>query len=306
MESHAPAQSAHGSGGNHDEQSNLIANILGIVGLILLAIIVIWGLFHLASLFGGSGAKSSSNAITVTAPANVNAGEPLTISWKYSPKEKGAYALLYQCKDALQLTYPSSGTHIQIPCGAAFTLGTATSSTTVLPLLGSTSTLSVPVTIIYIPNTASSNAAPIQGSVSVAVHPAHGGQVVTTTKPATTKKPTGSTSAPRPSTPADISVRIISLTVDAYGNGTATFDIANTGGSASASYTFQAQLPTTQPYTYTSPVQAPLSAGSHIENTLHFSQATGGLFSVIVTGGDSTPGNNSASQYMTGTYYRAY
>jgi len=307
-DAHTPGHDAHGHSDTHAGPS-MLSNVLGIIGLIILAIIVIWGLFHLATLFGGGSSSTKTDTISVTAPANANAGEPLTISWKYTPKQSGAYAMVYQCKTGLQFTYPSGTTHAQIPCGVAYTLGAATSSATVLPLLAGTSTVSVPVTIIYIPSTASSSAAPIQGSVSIAIHPTSGSgtagtptqTTTTTSKPATT---TTKPAAPIATGPSDLKVTLVSLTADAYGNGIAVFDIANVGGSTSASYSFQAQLPTAQPYTYTSPLQSPLAPGSHIENTLRFSQAVPGLFSVTATG-DSSSANDSASQYLS-TAYRAY
>ncbi len=312
-DAHPPAHEPHVVHEAHEPspRTAMISTIFGIIGLMILLVIIIWGIIHIGSLFGGGSTATTQNAITVTAPATVDAGKPLTVSWQYTPKEQGGYAMLYQCKTGLQFTFPSGTMHVPIPCGVAFTLGSATSSATVLPLLAGSSTVSVPVTIIYIPHTASSGQPPIQGSVTVAIHPGSSTTLIPIPVPipvkssasntqTNTQKPSTPSRTTVPARPADLSVRLISLSSDSYGNGVAVFDIANVGGSMSSSYTFQAQLPTTQPYTYTSPIQAPLAAGSHIENTLRFSQAVSGLFSVSISEGAA--GNNVASQYLTVGY----
>ena len=87
----------------------------------------------------------------------------------------------------------------------------------------------------------------------------------------------------------------------------ATFDIANVGGSSSGSYYFTAYLPTIQGYNYTSPRQASLAPGAHIVNTLRFTQANGGSFSVSVDPSnavrESNERNNYASQPVGGSAY---
>jgi hypothetical protein len=80
------------------------------------------------------------------------------------------------------------------------------------------------------------------------------------------------------------------------------FDIQNIGGSHSGSYTFQAQIPTSQPYTFTSQVQPSLAPGSHVVNTLRFSPAVNGTFSVQLLASDSRTSNNYASQWVTGSH----
>ena len=94
----------------------------------------------------------------------------------------------------------------------------------------------------------------------------------------------------------------MSVTTDGYGNGAATFDITNVGGRVSGTYYFTANLPTRSPYTYSSPAQASLSPGSHMQNTLRFSLADGGIFSVSITTSDANAGNNYASQPVNASY----
>ncbi len=296
----------HAGAGAAPKKRALVPNILAIVGCIILVIIIVWGLLHLASISGGlfSSSSKTGTAITVTAPATAVSGEPMQVSWKYAPKEKGSYALLYQCNTGVQFAAPNANqTFATVPCGAAYALGSATNTATLLPVLTATSSRKVNITIVHIPS--ATGGAQGQGHASVTVNPSNRPAPAPET-PETPAQPTKPTTPTTPSTPgatgpADLSVRIVSVSVDAYGNGVATFDIANVGGSASGTYSFTAQLPTMQPYTYSSPAQAPLAPGSHVLSTLNFTQAAGGLFSVSVSG-DANTGNNAASQYLSGGY----
>ncbi|PIR82570.1 hypothetical protein COU20_01605 [Candidatus Kaiserbacteria bacterium CG10_big_fil_rev_8_21_14_0_10_59_10] len=82
------------------------------------------------------------------------------------------------------------------------------------------------------------------------------------------------------------------------------FEIANRGTVHSGTYTFIAQLPTAQGFTYTSPLQMSLGPGDRIENTLRFTQLApqGGTFTVFVDPmhliKESNKANNSASRYV--------
>jgi hypothetical protein len=77
-------------------------------------------------------------------------------------------------------------------------------------------------------------------------------------------------------------------------------------GSPSGSYTFTASIPTSQPYTYASQVQPSLGAGAHVINTLRFSPAMNGTFSVQVSASDSSTSNNYASTWVSGAYQQQY
>jgi hypothetical protein len=304
----------HGHGPAEGGRTTMVSNMLGIAGIIILVIVAIWGLLHLASLTGGwlgSFSPKKSSSIVVTAPKDATSGVPMNLSWKYTPSEKGTYALLYACASGLRLALPS-GDHsfVPLPCGAAFTLGNATSSIAVLPLYTGTSTVNEMVTVLYIPSATTTKSTAAQGTATIAIHPGNT-PTTSTTSQKPSAKPTATTTKPSTTThktvsgPADISVTIVSLTADGYGGGVAVFDIANNGGSESSSYSFTAQVPTSPSYTYVSPLQAPLAPGSHVVNTLNFTQAIPGLFSVTVTG-DSTPGNDTAGQYLAVPYYNSY
>ncbi len=300
-------------------KQDLLSNALAIAGLVILAVIVIWGVLHLVSLFSPSFSSlfSGTPKIQVTAPASATSGTPFSINWSYLPSEKGTYAFLYQCKTDLQFTIAGvAGATNAISCGAAYTVGML-SSLTLTPALSSATSTDVALSIIFIPSATSSKQ--VQGSAMVkinpvaAMRPAQPVQSVQTTKPAPAKSATNS-SGSYVKGPADLSVSIMSATADQYGDATVVFDIANVGGSASGVYSFSAQLPTSgyaqgydynygaQGYPYASPEQASLNPGDHVVNTLRFSQA-GGTFSVSLNVSDVNQSNNYASATLSMPYY---
>ncbi|HVU75551.1 MAG TPA: hypothetical protein VHD38_01795 [Candidatus Paceibacterota bacterium] len=281
---------AHSSGGSR------IPQVLAIVGIVILAIIILWGLIHLltlssgwlSSLFGGD-----KNAITVSVPAQVTSGTPFVLSWKHATSDRGSYAFLYQCKDGLTLYTPVAGQFSEVKCGGAYTLGAATSSATLLPVLTASTSVSDALTVVFI-SSATSTAAQPQGSATTIVVPQSTAQA-TTTKPTELPQKTN----PVVQGPADLSVTILSSTVDAYGNATLVFDIANVGQGQSGVYYFTAQLPTQDGYSYTSPAQSPLAAGSHVVSTLNFTLAVPGSAVVSISGGnDVNSANNFATQFV--------
>ena len=145
---------------------------------------------------------------------------------------------------------------------------------------------------------------PAQGSASTLINPA---QAIVTSATEPKKPATPVYTTPAATGPADLTVTILSLNADSWENATVTFDIGNVGGSPSGTYYFSAQLPTTQSYSYSSPAQAPLAQGSRIVNTLNFTSATPGTFTVSVTSGnDSNASNNYASQYLSSPYNVQY
>jgi len=305
----------------------MVSNILAIVGSIILIIIIIWGLLHLLSISGGFFSSLFSNKadtkITITAPATVTAGEPVKVSWKHKTKEKGSYALMYPCAEGLRFsTRAANDAFLTMPCGSAFSLDGAKDNATILPMLAGTSSARIPLSVLFIP---SATGTPAEGTVTMTVNAGKNqtpvvitpGTTTTPVKPVepTPVKPTTPTKPVTPSTPvvtgpADLAVTITSVIVDAYGNGTATFNISNVGGRATGSYHFTAELPTAQPYTYVSPVQASLAPGSYIVNTLRFTQAISGNLYVAVDELNAVPENNeynnTAMQYVVSQYQNQY
>lgn len=288
-----------------DRGPGLLSNAIAIIAFIVVIAIVIWGLLHLANLSTSwftSFLPHRAPVVTVTAPASAHSGTPFDISWKYSGSDTGMYAFVYKCVSGVALN-DANGAHIL--CGTAHPLLNASSSTmTVTPIVsGATTTL--PVSIVFIP--AATSSSQVTGTASVALAPAapapdtqNPGTPITTGH-AGSADSSGPQTTPVSHSPADLSVRIISVTTGSLDS--VQFDIANVGGSTSGSYTFTAYLPTSDSYVYSSPVQAPLSAGSHVANTLQFTGSTGGTVTIVIkpTTSDNSA-NNTASQSVGGSY----
>ena len=327
-----------------EPQAGLLSNILAIVGFIILIVVVIWGLVHIAgisstwftSLFG-----KSENVIEITAPENANSGTPFTLSWNYDAPAAGTYALLYKCQGGLQLQIPGrmDGRN-SIPCGAAFTLANLDNKNKIslTPLLNGNSAIEMPLSIIFTPSLpampahagqaglpatetsasaqGSGETRQAQGNVTIKISPAEASAPVpapptaptpSKPEPVSVRKPDYSPDySQSPKAPEDLSVRIISVTTDEYGNGTAIFDIANVGCKSSGTYYFTANLPTASGYTYSSPAQVSLSPGSHIVSTLRFSDTVSGVFTVSITTPDINQSNNYASGPLNTPYYNSY
>lgn len=320
----------------HQSQNpGLLANILAVAGFIILVVVIIWGAYHLlrltgsgvSSLFGRFG--SSGTEISVTVPRDlVKPGTTFPISWKFSPKEAGSYAFLYQCKTGFRFDISSpSGRANAVPCGSAFTVGTSTSLT--LTPVSSTSSVDVPVSIVFIPAATSTTVRP-QGTATVRVAAPAAGTTATPTVTTTPSNTVTVPTTPRPVQPikkADLSVRILAVGVinpstglfeSRYPSGpndiaAVQFDIANNGGTSTGNWYFTVNLPMQGTYTYSSPLQANLTPGSHIVNTLRFKpvQSGGGTITVNVdttyTVSESNESNNSAAMYVaapawTGSY----
>ncbi len=296
---HTEVKSATTTDHTHKEpKQDLLSSLLAIAGLIVLAIIVVWGLLHLASLVAPSLSKffSRTPKVEVFAPSDAASGEAFDLTWKHSASEKGTYALLYQCNESFSLETPSmTGAVATIPCGAAYTVSSDTKSLSLTPRLSAKEALDIGISVVFVPGATSSKQ--VQGSATIKVHPAE--EKATSPQTSTPAAPVAHSSGP-----PDISVSITSASVDQYGSAVVSFDIANVGGSASPAYYFSAQLPTAANagYTYTSPQQASLGAGDRVANTLRFSQAVGGAVSITVSIADSNSSNNYASQTMSAPY----
>ncbi|MCR4325811.1 MAG: hypothetical protein NUV59_03315 [Patescibacteria group bacterium] len=289
--------------------TSLLSSILAVVGLVILVVVIIWGLVHLAGLsgnwFSSIFSRSSASEIIVRAPERATSGEAMTISWEYAPKSEGAYALVYQCQDDLFFVTPgNAGVMSRVPCGAAFILSSTTTAISLTPVASGEGDISVPISIAFV--SATDSAAEAQGSAAVLI-----GQPDAAPVEDSPAIPPQEEAAPKPAqaTPPDLYVRIMSVGSDGYGQGIATFDISNVGGSSSGGYYFEAQLPTTaygQGYKYTSPLQKSLAPGDHIVNTLRFTQAVNGIFSVTVDPSgavsESTETNNYAYQTLSAYY----
>lgn len=317
------------SHGHGEQKPSILSDALAIVGFIILTIIVIWGLVHLVSLTSswiGSLFPKHTTGIQVSAPTEAISGDPLTVSWKYTPTTTGSYAVLYQCRTGFQfVTYSANNSYNAIPCGSAFNTGSASTSIAVIPVLDGTTTTPVSLTVLYIPT---GIGAQTTGTATINIH---AGSLVmapatTPAKTTTTTTKAKTTVVHRATGPADLSVHIVAVGVIDPGTGAfiartptspsdmaaVEFDIANVGNSSTGTYYFQAQLPTQSGYNYQSPAQASLAPGDHVLNTLRFTQvaAGGGTFTVTVDPAgnvaDYNANNNYASQFVPMPNYYTY
>jgi hypothetical protein len=313
----------------------MVSNALAIIGFIILIVIVVWGLVHIASLSTGSLGSlfSSTPKVEVTAPKNGTSGQPVGISWKYTGKEVGTYAFLYQCQQNFQFITNVTGSQAvvtKIPCGTAINVGSSTAAT-VIPVSTATNALPVPITVVFTSQDGKTHA---EGSASISIAPGTNTNTppIATTTPPTPKqtKPTATTSYGKPSYsthtplalvahaasgPADLQVRLITVGVmdpsgalinrapaSPYDIVGIEFDIANVGGSPTGSWSFSASLPTGGgEYPYQSPTQISLAPGEHIVNTLRFSpNMRSGVITVTADPAGVVPeankGNNVISQ----------
>ncbi len=307
--------------------SSLLSDILAIIGLVILGVIIIWGLVHLVSLSSNwfsSLFPSSGASIQITAPAEVVSGDATTISWNYSPSEKGSYAFLYQCESGFRFDFtPTSGVNVPIICGSGFSVPSTGDSIVVTPALSTTMTkpLSVPFSIVFIPVATTSKQ--VVGTAKITIDPATStAPTKTTSAPAPYTKPANTSRYTSGGTP-DLSVHIITSGVIDPATGAliarqptspsdvsaVEFDIANTGSAPTGTWYFEAYLPTPSGYTYISPAQVSLAPGSHIVNILRFNQVApgGGVFSVTVDPNglvrDANRGNNYASVAVSSPVY---
>ncbi|KKW19169.1 MAG: hypothetical protein UY63_C0019G0006 [Parcubacteria group bacterium GW2011_GWA2_51_10] len=304
-----------------EPKPSIVSNTLGVVGLIILIVILIWGLFHLATLarpwvssFFSS--RAVKNIQIMTPQPNTVSGQSATILWKYSPKEDGAYSFMYQCRSGFQMqTVGVGGTQNTIPCGVALVIPRSSTSLTVTPTLTGTSTLAVPVSVTYMQKATSTSARQTkeaQGSATLSVVTASLAPSTSTTPDARlqTTKP----AAAQSSGPADLSVRIISVGVIHPITGdimpiratspndlvAVTFDIANIGSTSSGVWYFTAQLPSLPPYTFNSVAQVSLAPGDHIENMLRFKPAAqGGTIAISVDPGNAVLESNESNNFVS-------
>lgn len=308
------------------QSPGILANILAVAGFIILIIVIVWGAYHLLRLTG-SGVTSlfsrlgGADSITITVPRETQSGTVFPLSWEYKADEAGAYSFLYQCKTGFRFDMSVEGRASAIPCGSAYTVGTST-SISLVPILAGTTTMDVPVSVVFIPAATSTEARP-QGTATVRVLANTNAAPSTPTPTAPT--PTTSTT-PRPTGKPDLSVRIVAVGVinpvsGAFENrypvgpeeiAAVQFSIANNGSASTGNYYFSANLPMQGGYLYQSPVQANLTPGSHVLNTLRFKplMAGGGTVTISVDTtyavSESNEGNNAAAMYVNGPTWTGY
>lgn len=229
----------------------IVSNILAIAGFIILIAIVVWGAYHffniVSSGFSSLISRTGTRTIVVTpAVETIGTGEPLDLSWDYTPPEgDGAYALLYECRAGFEFRIPTAtSTTEAIPCGGAYPIGGPTAeSIRVVPMLAEGESLAVPFSVVYLTAPTSATSTPTtraSGSASITVTKAPtmaaggtgttGGSTqtetpvirpITPTAPVTPERPASTpiipaTPTPRVSGPADLAIRVLAVGVIDY------------------------------------------------------------------------------------------
>lgn len=305
-----PQLPTHESHTHKPSPTAIVSNVLVFVGFAVLVLIIVWGLFHIASFSTGwfsnmfKGANASATLI-VHAPAHAEPSRATRITWQHT-SSGGRYAFLYECAGNLTFGIPlvkqgeTTPTLARVACGTAFTLGNETSSLLVVPLLGGATSTTANISIVYVPTDGgkqASGSARMQigaPSAPATPEPAPVATVVEPTKPVTpVQKP-----APV-ARPADLVLSIDSASTDYGGNSIVSFTIKNTGGTPSGTYYFTATLPTSLSYTYQSEPQASLSPGSHIVNTLRFTNTISGIFTAIVDPSNTVRESNESNNALS-------
>lgn len=304
-----------------EDRGNLFGSVLVIMALIALALVLLWGTFHLFSLSRGwlSSLWPSANgsALTVSAPSSVVAGEPFSISWKHASGTAATYALVYQCRAGLSFAIQANGADHDIPCGTAIGLAPNAMSVPLIAVLSSKAGSTTAAVSILLMEGTSSPRVLAQGGTTLTILPGTGIRPVSDTTRTGYDYAYGSEYEPAQQHtrgPADFSVEIVAVgmidpsTGAFIPNGTPgpndtaaiQFDIGNVGGTTSGPWSFMATLPTANGYVYTSPTQAPLPPGGHIMNTLRFTQIAlgGGVATVRMQGHDGNVANDDDSRFV--------
>lgn len=303
-----------------EARRGLLGDLLAIIALIALAIILLWGAYHLFGLarnwFSSAiPGDSSRTALVVSAPAEVRSGTSFDISWKNDTGTEGHYAIAYQCKPNLSFkTKNAQGAVEPIPCGTAYRIPAESgTSMTIMPSLTGNASTTVPFSILLAVGTSSPSVV-AQGNGLIGVLPGVALENVA--------GESGSPSVPARSGPPDLTVRIISVgfidpATDSFVVGAPTmpgalsavqFDIINVGSGSTGTWAFSATLPTASGYVYRSPSQSPLGPGDRILNTLRFSgtAVNGGTFTVTASdSGDMNTKNDTATVFVPGNSYPA-
>lgn len=315
---------------------SVLSNTLAIIGFVIIAVVVVWGLFNIANIskFSFTGLFAQTPQVSITVPSDAISSRPAVISWKSTSAPSGTYAFLYRCTtDFSFATESQNGAMNTIPCGVSISVGSSTSAT-VIPVVSGNASVIVPLSVVLIPEDGSDH---VTGTADLSVNPAASTAVPTASSTPVASQQTATTPAPARSSsrssgqgngplvahaasgPADLAVTIIATGYIDPGSGAllmnrppqpydttgVEFDIANIGGSSSGTYYFQAHLPTTSNYTYTSPIQMSLAPGQHVVSTLRFSQLVpgGGMLTVVADPANAINDGNRANNEAAVTVY---
>src|SRR5580704_1114899 len=155
-----------------ERESNLLTDILTIIGFAILFIIILWGFVHLVHLVASSLSREFGKpaaTVQVDAPAHATSGQPMTVSWNYTPSVAGNYAILYECQNDLTFKMQeATSSEVAIPCGTAYTTAGTNNSLILVPTLSTASSTSDTISIVFIPSKAGSQ---VQGNATTVIDP---------------------------------------------------------------------------------------------------------------------------------------
>lgn len=312
---------------------------VAVVGLIAVLLLGAWGIillaFNLPAVVGSLGtsvgglfsnsatstSQTSTNAngenIAVTAPASAVAGQPLAVSWNHTGASgQYAYTISYSCQNGVSMKAPlPTGSYQTTSCNTPFNYVNASQHMTLIPSGSGTITFTVSAKRLSDNTTTTSGAATtiISGSTASNTSTPSSAGTGSTGTPSYTYVPATQTQALYGS--PDLSVRIISTAPTYNGRTNVVFEIQNVGTNvAHSGWSFNAILPTSPTYTYTSPAQQALYPGDKIVYTLGFDGYQNYNNGYPYNGGncnyyDGTtnyPAPCSNSGYYSDNYYNQY
>ena len=273
---------------------------VAILGLIALLLLGAWGIIQIAfTLYGflantaptsPSGVVQKTEQMVATVPGTIQSGIPFTLSFTHQNASGNyAYQFSYSCADGLsvQAPLPTGGTQA-VACNTPFNYTNANAQVQLTAVV--TGTAPVATTFIVAAKNLATNAITANANANTTVQPAKTAVVpakpVATTKPSTTYVPAKTTARAFYGSP-DLAVTMGSVT-NYGGRYSAQFTIQNVGSNvAPYGWTFNASLPASPTYTYTSNAQQALNPGDKVVYTLGF-----------------TPGQNGYSYSYPNTSYQ--
>lgn len=263
---------------------------VAILGLIALLLLGAWGIIQIAftlyGFFGNSAPTSLSSTakteqMVVTVPPTIQSGTPFTLSFTHQNASGNyAYQFSYSCANGLsvQAPLPTGGTQA-VACNTPFNYTNANAQVQLTAVV--TGTAPVATTFTVAAKSLATNVITANANANTTVQPAQ--KTVTpsviskpsTSKPATTYVPAKTTARTFFGSP-DLSVTMGQVT-NYGGRYSAQFTIQNLGTNvAPYGWTFNASLPASPTYTYTSNAQQALNPGDKIVYTLGFTAAQSG------------------------------
>lgn len=258
---------------------------IAILGLIALLLLGAWGIIQIAfTLYGllGNSAPSTPSATTqkteqvvVSLPASVQSGTPFTLSFTHQNAPGNyAYQFSYSCATGLTVQAPvPTGSMQTVPCNTPFNYTNANAQVQLVATANGTAPIATTFTVAA--KNLATNAITASANANTSVVPvqkATASASATTAKPTTSYVPAKTTARTLYGSP-DLAVTINGVT-NSGGRSFVQFTIQNVGTNVvPAGWTFNASLPTSPTYTYTSNTQQALNPGDKIVYNLGFTMS---------------------------------